>query len=266
MNMKCKGMSAFITLNVRGFQIGGVPFKKRIGLLFEHLDRVDVEELHLQEVYTYGMLRYLRRHLESQFPHVSYSKGVFGPKAGLVSFFRVAPAVTVFHRLPASRFAAVDRLGLIPYIHQGVLVTTVWSGEMRFNLHLNPDHSGEWRDNSPSTRLISAQLDAVANIILRLGGKHFVVVGDFNLPTETSIYAEFVERIGADDVMQGDSRPTFHRVFLPEGRTPRQIDHVLVAPRDAKVSHELVLCEPRGKMYASDHLGIAVTILAEMHD
>ncbi|MDX2776588.1 endonuclease/exonuclease/phosphatase family protein [Streptomyces caniscabiei] len=237
-------VNSLITLNVRGFQIGGVPFKKRIRLLFEHLDRVDIEELHLQEVYTYGMLRYLRRHLELQFPYVSYSKGVFGPKAGLVSFFRAAPAATTFYRLQASRFTTVDRLGLIPYIHKGILVTTTWSGEMRFNLHLDPDHSGQWRDNSPSTRLISAQLDAVVDIILRLGGKHFVVAGDFNLPTETSIYAEFVERINADDVMQGDSRPTFHRVFLPEGRIPRQIDHVLVAPRDAKVSHELILGEP----------------------
>lgn len=254
-----KSVNSLITLNVRGFQIGGVPFKKRIRLLFEHLDRVDVEELHLQEVYTYGMLRYLRRHLESQFPHVSYSKGVFGPKAGLVSFFRAAPAATVFHRLPASRSANVDRLRLIPYIHKGVLVTTTWSGEMRFNLHLDPDHSGQWRSDSLSIRLISEQLVAVTDIILRLGGKHFVVVGDFNLPTETSIYAKFVERINADDVMQGDSRPTFHKVFLPEGRTPRQIDHVLVAPRDAKVSHELILGEPRGKMYASDHLGVSVT-------
>jgi endonuclease/exonuclease/phosphatase family metal-dependent hydrolase len=260
MSVKRDRMSTLITLNVRGFQIGGVSFKKRIGLLFEYLATTEVGELHLQEVYTYGMLRYLRRHLESQFPYVSYSRGAFGPKAGLVSFFRAAPAATAFHRHPVSRVAAVDRLGLIPYIHKGVLVTTLQSGEIRFNLHLDPDHSGEWRSDSPATRLIRTQLDAAADIVLCYGGKDFVVLGDFNLPTETSIYAEFVKRINADDVMQGDGRPTFHKAFLPEGRVPRQIDHVLVAPRGSDVIHELILGEPQGGVYASDHFGIAVTV------
>lgn len=253
-------MANFITLNVRGFQVGGTPFRKRIRLLFEYLETTGVDELHLQEVYTYGMLRHLRRHLEPWFPHASYGRDVFGPKAGLVSFFRAAPTAATFHRLPASRIASVDRARLIPYIHKGVLVTTTKSGGVRFNLHLDPDHSGEWWSDSPSTRLIATQLNEVTDIVLRFGGKSFVVLGDFNLPTETPAYAEFVKKIDALDVMRGDTRPTFHKAFLPEGRTPRQIDHVLIVPRSADVDHQLILGEPRDGMYASDHLGIAFTI------
>ena len=253
-------MCRLVSLNVRGFQISGVPFKKRIGLLFEYLDTEEVDELHLQEVYTYGMLRYLRRHLEPQFPYSSYSRGAFGPKAGLVSFFRTTPATTAFYQLPASRLAAVDRLGLVPYIHKGVLATTTRSGEVRFNIHLDPDHSGEWRSDSPSTRLIRTQLDAVADIVLRLGGNSFVILGDFNLPTETPLYAEFVKWINTYDVMRGDDRPTFHKAFLPKGRMPRQIDHVLVSSPKVETMHTLILDTPRNGIYASDHLGIAVTI------
>lgn len=252
-------MVKILTLNVRGFQIGGVPFKKRIGVLFEYINTTEVDELHLQEVYTYGMLRHLRRNLESHLPYVSFSRGLFGPKAGLVSFFRVMPTATTFHRLPESHLAVVDKLRLIPYIHKGMLATATRTGEMRFNLHLDPDHSGEWQSTSPSTRLIATQLDAVADVVLRFGEASFVIVGDFNLPTETLLYAEFVKRINAHDVMQGDTRPTFQVAFLPEGRAPRQIDHVLVASRGAVMKHDLILSKARDGVYVSDHLGILVT-------
>ena len=251
-----------MTFNVRGFQIGGVPFRKRIRQLYELVEAEQYDEIHLQEVYTYGMLKVLRNHLCATFPHVVYAKGTCGPKAGLVSFFRTTPRKMEFCRLPASPLARLDVMGLVPYVHKGVLVTELESGELRFNLHLDPDHSGEWKVDSPASRLIAVQLEEVRKVAMRKrqnGGKWFVVVGDFNLPITTPLYTNFLRQLEATDALEGNTHPTFHQAFLPEGRAAQQIDHVLIWPKPANATARLVLGDSRDGIYASDHLGIVVT-------
>lgn len=253
---------SLMTFNVRGFQIGGVPFRKRIGQLYKHVEAEQYDEIHLQEVYTYGMLKELHNHLRATFPHVVYAKGTWGPKAGLVSLFRTAPRKIEFCRLPASPLARLDVIGLVPYIHKGILVTELESGELRFNLHLDPDHSGEWKVDSPASRLIAVQLEEVRRVVVHKrqdDGKRFVVVGDFNLPTTTPLYAHLLRQLEATDALEDNTHPTFHQAFLPEGRIAQQIDHVLIWPQAISVTARLVFDDSRDGIYASDHLGIAVT-------
>lgn len=255
-------LTSLMTFNVRGFQIGGISFKRRMKQLYEYLDAEPIDELQLQDVYTYRMLRELRYHLNAAFPCVVYEKGVWGPKAGLVSFCRTAPRKTEFYRLPTSPLGRLDVIGLVPYIHKGVLVTKLESDELRFNLHLDPDHSGEWKADSSASRLIAAQLEEVRRVVMRKrrdGKERIVVVGDFNLPTITPLYSNLLRQLEVADALDGNKHPTFHEAFLPEGRVAQQIDHVLMWPKDVRVTTRLVLDDSRDGVYASDHVGIKVS-------
>jgi endonuclease/exonuclease/phosphatase family metal-dependent hydrolase len=253
--------TSLMTFNVRGLQLSGTPFKKRIHLLFIYLENADIDELHLQEVYTYQMLKYLRKHLQDRYPHVSYRKGIFGPQAGLVSLFKKSPDRTDFYSLPASQIARLDPLKLIPYIHKGVLVTTL-DKDIRLNLHLDPDHTGEWEDASSAMRLIKRQLDSLTCLTQDLSPQHnmVIVLGDFNLPTDTPLYRTFVNSLNLKDALESNTEPTFHASFLPKGKIPRQIDHVLVRPQTHRTTAELVLDNPTNGVYGSDHIGIQVSI------
>ncbi|HJP81024.1 MAG TPA: endonuclease/exonuclease/phosphatase family protein [Candidatus Saccharimonadales bacterium] len=256
---------SLITLNIRGFQLSGTPLKRRIELILTQLIPSDAAELHLQEVYTYHTLRHLRKDLRDQYPYISYKKGAFGPKAGLVSFFKHTPKSTAFSTLPASHLARLDFLKLIPYIHKGILITTTNTQEIRLNLHLDPDHTGEWNEDSSAMRLITKQLHAVADLIQNLKMRHtmILIAGDFNLPADTATYRHFIKCLALKDALTGNFRPTFHASFLPKNKIPRQIDHVLISSQEYRMTATLILDKPINGMYPSDHLGIKVTIIKQ---
>jgi endonuclease/exonuclease/phosphatase family metal-dependent hydrolase len=95
-----------------------------------------------------------------------------------------------------------------------------------------------------------------------------LVFGDFNLPHKTQAYIDFMQDARLQDAFEGNYRPTYHATFLPKGRIPYQVDHVLVwsdrqLPKFLKRS-QYILTNPsrhdNRNIYASDHVGLAVDI------
>jgi hypothetical protein len=82
-----------VSFNIRGIQLSGDKLKVRMILLYDYVNIHSVDELHLQEVFTYEILRELIKNMP-HFKHVVYEKGVAGPKGGLVSFYRECPIYT----------------------------------------------------------------------------------------------------------------------------------------------------------------------------
>ena len=89
-----------------------------------------------------------------------------------------------------------------------------------------------------------------------------LVMGDFNVPKDSWLFEEFLEMTGLDDVMAGDTRPTYRPT--PRLRTTRAIDHLLLRPSPSRrvVAHaklafeEPILLPDNRSVYLSDHYGI----------
>ena len=270
MTSSSKPSLSIVSFNVCGFHWGGVPFRQRMGTLYDFLRHQSVSELHLQEVFTYGQLNELIKNIPLR--HVAYQKGLNGPRGGLVSFFADHPSDVEFHPLDPSVLAWFDWLRVVPYVHKGVLIIHTNDGGIRYNLHLDPNHSGDWERPSRQVSLIARQLDEVANIIIKMveatPPSELFVVGDFNLPHTAPTYTDFVRKVGLHDAFKGDDRPTYHKFFLPEGRIPHQIDHILYWSSkkilDGLIQPRQIFTEPIGDkdhaMYISDHVGLAIEI------
>jgi endonuclease/exonuclease/phosphatase family metal-dependent hydrolase len=261
-------MRTVLSLNIRGFQLGGDPLKARIGPLYDYAKAHSVDEVHLQEVFTYGILRELIRHMPLR--HAVYEKGIAGPKGGLVSFYRERLERVTFYPLAPAGLARLDFLRLAPYIHKGLLVAYLADGGIRCNLHLDSNHSGDWERPSRQARLIARQLDQVAAVIRDLiqvnRPDNVLVMGDFNLPHTTQAYKDFVRGTQLRDAFEDNRAPTYHAAFLPKGRQPHQVDHMLFwsSPESGFTlgQSEYVFAKPiregGREVYVSDHIGLAV--------
>ncbi len=258
-----------VSLNIRGIQLGGGQINIRLKPLFDYVEQKSVSELHLQEVFLYTVLDEISKNIP-RLIHVVYERGRFGPKAGLVSFFQKEPKKISFHALSPARLASFDVFGLIPFIHKGVLLSQFSDGQIRFNIHLSPNHSGDWNTKSVHTDLIERQLDEVSVIFSRFISQAWitnaVILGDFNLPQTTDTFTGFVNRLHLIDAFEGMQTPTYHTIFLPKNRTAHQIDHLLIWTRleSLIITSSLLFQYPfpwhNRKIYVSDHMGLSVKV------
>lgn len=265
--------TSIISLNIRGIQFGGDRVQTRLRPFYDYVAQHVISEVHLQEVFTYGMLRDVMKQLPS-LQYATYSRGWAGPKSGLVSLYKEPAEESSFHALVPELATRLDVLHLIPYIHKGILVSHLPGGQLRLNLHLSPNHSGDWDRKSVQTTLIEQQLRQVSEILREQLEQHAVedavVMGDFNLPQTSQAYVSFVKDLGLVDAFQNDSTPTYQPAFLPKGRTAHQIDHLLVWSRSKEplegsryIFREPVHHEGRD-VYVSDHVGLSAELrLAE---
>jgi hypothetical protein len=107
----------------------------------------------LQEAHTRAVRAALAAGLPS-LPHASWRPGgLAGPAGGLVTFSRRPAAGVSFHPFPGRHHRRAEpRRAVRLERRKGMLVTTV-AGDTFVNVHLSPNHDGDW---SPGSGLADA--------------------------------------------------------------------------------------------------------------
>ncbi|PBC75560.1 endonuclease/exonuclease/phosphatase family metal-dependent hydrolase [Streptomyces sp. TLI_235] len=275
--MSGAGTIAVATLNVCcGLRNSLRPVKERAAEICARVEQTDVDVLNLQEVWTPGLLGFLRGRLPS-FPHVACSTGVFGrPMGGLVAFARVPVQSVAFRSFRATR---PDRGN--PLFRAGGAVTAGLQGVLTYeltgrrtilgNAHLSANRDGDWSAGNRHEALQRAQLRAVHEALRRAGRSDTrlaLLVGDFNLPSTCGLYRRAVDGGAWRDPFAAADLPTFHAPLLPAGARAHRVDYVLVQGdpgRHPVTAADLLLTEPvrlpsGAASYLSDHMAQLVRV------
>lgn len=255
-----------VSFNVRGLHVGGASFEFRWPTIAERLRAASVDELYLQEVFTYKMLRQIAKSLPN-LKYVVFETGMFGPMGGLVALYRHRPSNYTYYPLTEAYTVYSRMVSFLPFAPKGVLAVQTQTG-FRLNLHLSANPTGDWANGGRHVRRIDRQManlrrtvDAEVFSDAVRGQAPLVVVGDFNLPPSAQSFRWFLAETRLVDVYQRNLRPTFHDWFLPKGRKAQKVDHVLA--RNVKVQRARYLfVKPESicgnPTYLSDHIGLQV--------
>jgi endonuclease/exonuclease/phosphatase family metal-dependent hydrolase len=166
--------------------------------------------------------------------------------------------------------AARRRPSLDRFLGKGLLLTRIEIAGQPVtvvNTHLMANLDGDWSRTNPHSIALLAELHQLAEELATVDADvPMLVMGDFNVPTDSWLFDEFLVVAGLRDVMADDTRPTFRPT--PRFRTTRAIDHLLVrpSPSNGVVAHaELAFEEPvslpgNRSIYLSDHYGIESAI------
>ncbi len=252
----------------------GVPFMRhtraRLATLGRELNETALDVICFQEI---QFSRYIPLVQEAfpNFPHHAFEPFVHAPKGGLMTLSRLA--------LRNQRFVLYEKRGRIAspaladwVLHKGILVAECAVQDVPVavvNTHLVANYSADWSQDNRYARHQQAELEQLRQTLAEIPPEFLVVVvGDFNIPTGTRLYRDFVRVAGLYDPLAQSTAPTFRPPrFLP-GRHEQALDHVLVrAPRGARVqaSARIVF---RDKMrlingkhaHLSDHCAIEATL------
>ena len=235
----------------------------RLRMLGEILNRSTLDVISLQEILWRWNLAELRD-ICSTFPHVAYAAQ--GPviTGGLVTLSRWPIAehrYVVYQVRTARRRPRVDW-----FLRKGLLISRceIASHPVTVvNTHLIANSDGDWSRTNRYSIALRAELRQLAQELATLDvNVPMLVMGDFNVPSDSWLFDEFLATTGLRDVMAGDTRPTYRPT--PRLRTVPAIDHLLVRPSPSHrvVAHaklafeEPVLLPDNRSVYLSDHYGI----------
>jgi endonuclease/exonuclease/phosphatase family metal-dependent hydrolase len=235
----------------------------RLRLLGEILDRSTFDVVCLQEVlwrWNWMELRDICR----TFPHVAYAAQGPAITGGLVTLSRwpIAERRYVVYRVRTAR----HRPRVDWFLRKGLLITRceIASHPVTVvNTHLLANSDGDWSETNRYSVALRAGLLQLAQELEALDPDvPVLVMGDFNVPSGSWLFDEFVATTGLRDVMAGDTRPTYRPT--PRLRTVPAIDHLLVRQSpshmivaDTKLAFEEAVLLPDGRsVYLSDHYGI----------
>ena len=152
------------------------------------------------------------------------------------------------------------------FLRKGLLITRFEIASQPVtvvNTHLTANSDGDWSRTNRYSAALRAELHQLAEVLSTVDGNvPMLVMGDFNVPRDSWLLDEFLEMTGLDDVMAGDTRPTYRPT--PRLRTTQAIDHLLVRPSPSHrvVAHpKLAFEEPislpdNRSVHLSDHYGI----------
>lgn len=258
-----------VSLNIAGFPLPRYAHA-RAEAFCRLINETDATMINLQEVHGYPLFWHLRKRLRS-FPFVAFKPGIFGPKAGLVTFSKLPiQDVTFFSLLPATR--SLDRRqrpkqAIFESHHKGVLITQLANRPVTFmNVHLNPNKDGDWSIGNRFYSLHKAQLVTLNELADQARFRDSVVImsGDFNLAKDCDLFPAFAREGGWTDVFDDDASQTFHAEFLSPGRTAHCIDYLLVrdplgrfkADDASLIFKEKVMLNNKKLAYVSDHMGL----------
>lgn len=255
------------------------PVKERAAEFCRRLEKTDVDVVNFQEVWTPGLLAFIRGRLPS-FPFAALRIGAAGRAVGgLVSFSKVPVRSVGYVSFrgtppkrsggPFSRLALAASAGL-----QGVL-TFELSGRRTVvgNVHMSANRDGDWSAGNRHEALQRAQLARVHEVLgrVRKGDTELMVVGgDFNLPSTSALYDAVVDGGVWRDPFEAEDAPTFQAALLPAGRQAHRVDYLLVRGDDDRhpvIGTDLLFREPvemlsGGTAYLSDHVTQVVRIKA----
>ncbi len=258
---------SILTLNTRSIPL--TKSRLRLRAIAEELESSNLSLVNFQEVHTFTHLLLLRRHMSS-FPYLSFSRALYGPYSGLVTFSKIPIASHRFLRF--SKLGALYNKSIIARIvRNGILITELAEQEVVIlNTHLTPNTDSNWSSSNRFIPYIEKQIIQLAEITNNLieDGKQVIIAGDFNVPKDTRLYKLFLERTGAIDLFSAFDFPTYHGEFLIDGQRPRRIDYVLLAGNKASSasftsSHLFTKKVKLGgiMVYPSDHIGLKTSVL-----
>lgn len=206
------------------------------------LEVISADVVNLQEVHSYDMMWQLYKQL-TKFPYVSYKCGLFGPKAGLVTFSKEFIATSSFESLS---------------FHKGIVISQLKSGVIVANVHLMVNTEGNWSRNNRFHSQHKVQLDKLNEVMGRFIYKNqpIILSGDFNLAKTSDLYGYFIKRGGWNDTAPSDFAPTFHSDFLPHNRNPQRVDYIFTRDGFRVLKMSLLFKSKVKGLYLSDHLGV----------
>jgi len=248
----------------------GVPFvrqpRARLSTLGRELNDAALDVICLQEIQFSRFLPLLRA-VFTNYPHQTYEPFVHAPKGGLVTLSH-AP-------VQRRRFVLYEQRGHWHsstfadwLLHKGILIAElVLAGEpvTVVNTHLLANYSADWSHGNRYARHQQAELQQLRRVLDELDRDVLTIIaGDFNLPTQTALYRDFVQAAGLFDPLADNHEPTLHPPRFLRGDHAQPIDHVLIrAPRGRAIqaSAQLVFSDKlrliNGKhARISDHSGI----------
>ncbi len=252
----------------------GVPFvrqpRARLSTLGRELNDSELDVICLQEI-QFSRFIPLLRDAFTNYPYQAYEPFVHAPKGGLVTLSHVP--------VQRQRFVLYEQRGrwhspaLADWLlHKGILVTELIVKEELVtivNTHLLANYSADWSRGNRYARHQQAELLQLEQVLDELDRDVLTIIaGDFNLPTHTALYRDFVKAAGVYDPLANSYEPTLHPPKFLWGNHAQPIDHVLIrAPRGRKMaaSARIVLGEKlrlvngrQGRL--SDHSGIEASI------
>ncbi|WP_141579917.1 endonuclease/exonuclease/phosphatase family protein [Actinomadura sp. WMMA1423] len=232
--------------------------RARMGVLAEMIEKSDYDVVCLQEVVSWRVLRVLRRAAPS-FPHVACVPVFPLVRGGLVTLSRHPVTRRHFQAYIPARPVRPEWL-----LGKGALFTRIRlpDGHLTVvNTHLSANLDMDWSPSNVYARIERAELRGLAAAVDRIPRTEpLVAMGDFNVPRDSSYFAEFVSHTGLRDAFGGGTEPTFRPEYAQIGA----IDQLLVTPGlDAQT--RLVFKEevrlPGGRSTVlSDHYGIEAVL------
>lgn len=252
------------------------PVRERAREFCRRLEEADVDIVNFQEVWTPGLLAFLRTQLPS-FPFVARKSGVLGqPAGGLVSFSRLplrsAEYVSFRGTRPPGGSPFFRAARAADACLQGVLVFELPAFRTVVgNVHLTANRDGKWSAGNRYEAFQAQQVRRVHDVLDRSGRwdtAMMIVCGDFNLPSECGLYDAVVGGGVWHDPFAGADTPTFHADLLPAGARAHRVDYLLV---DTDPAHhpvpetDLLFTEPvelpSGRTaYLSDHVSQVIRL------
>ncbi|MFD0532159.1 endonuclease/exonuclease/phosphatase family protein [Kitasatospora arboriphila] len=212
------------------------PLKERAAGICALIERTDVDVVNLQEVWTPGLLAFLRARLPS-FPFLARGTGLLGqPAGGLVAFSRMPLRSAVYRSF---RRARARRGGVLFRAERGGERGPAGRADLR--THRTPDRRGQRpSDGEPRRGLVAGQPVRGPAVGAAGGGARSragarrpdtrlsFLVGDFNVPSSSGLYRAAVDGGTWRDPFAAADLPTFQAALLPDGARAHRVDYVLV--------------------------------------
>ncbi|MFD5813951.1 endonuclease/exonuclease/phosphatase family protein [Streptomyces sp. NPDC127038] len=257
-----QSVQALRLLTMNALFTGDVP--ARLRALGAALDRSDYDIVCLQEVMFRRHARLIRRAAPA-YRHVACS-GTGLLKGGLVILSRWPISRSRFVRFPMTgpvRGELIMRKGA-----QLASVSTPDGELVVVNTHLSANRDDDWSPTNRYTRIARTELATLTELIATAGPSVPVaVVGDLNLPRDSTTLTEFVAGAGLRDILASDPRPTYRPT--PRWPSPPALDHVLVraaagesltGDADLVFQDKVTLGDGR-QAYLSDHYGVRARLI-----
>ncbi|MGP4022812.1 endonuclease/exonuclease/phosphatase family protein [Actinomadura sp. 3N407] len=234
--------------------------RARLGALAQLMEQSDYDVVCLQEVISPRNLAHLR-HAARSYPHTAHAATFPVVRGGLVTLSRWPITRRYFQPFTPTRPARLEWL-----LRKGALFTRVHLPDgflTVVNTHLSANMDMHWAPSNAYTKAEESELRELAALIGRIDpAEPMVVMGDFNVPRDYSLFKDFASTTGLQDALADDTEPTYR----PEYADIKPIDQILTR-QGMDATPRLVFKEkirlPDGRTTVlSDHYGIDATLTA----
>jgi exonuclease III len=259
-----------MALSIATFNTFGVPIISpnvfsRYKKFCEILNQESIDVINFQEVHFYFLFNLLRKYL-TNFPYFQYEKGIWGPRAGLVTFSKYPLEHLSFNStqyLSLSLFSSIKRFITSKGIDKGFLTTRLKDkNTIIVNVYLAPNRSNDWSEKSKYYAVNLHELNSLKEHILKnYQAAWLIVAGDFNVAKDSKLYREFIENAHLIDTFADADGNTYHSEFLKSDQESHWIDYILVSVIFNNIESKRIIFDQKiDGAHLSDHMGLTVTL------